>query len=1314
MDLKSSSFRTEDTNLDNLDEDEETKRANRVVHLNASNLSILIEKGLVSIPTYAREITEDRNLIYHFGVGGFHRSHQAFYLNDLLSRGENWALVGVGIMPFDQKMHEVLKAQDFLYTLMSRGSSGFGCSVVGSIMDFVYAPDDICAAMERLAHPQCKIVSLTITEKGYCWNKEGHLDLTNPLIINDLNDIARPSSALGYVTYALKLRKERGLPPFTVMSCDNIPENGPKCQRLVVELANRVDPDLGEWIATNVPFPMTMVDRITPVTNESDIQQLAEQYGIEDAWPVVAEDFMQWVIEDRFVDGCRPKWEMAGALVVEDVTVYELMKIRVLNGGHSALSCVAYLLGHRDVHKAMADSRVLYFVRAYFSEVSATVPPVPGVDLEAYQNRLVQRFSNVHIADKLQRLAEDGSMKLYNTMREPILELLAKGKSIELLALAIAAYSRYMMAADEQGQPILIKDPMTHTLHPLVWEVYCGGASAKGLLEAVFGSAVCEADGKFVLAVDRWIAIIKSSGVSSAISTLIPVEVSAYEAVKLRLLDGGYCALACVSILMGHQEVDEAISDSRISQFLKSYFAEVVATVPDMGEDLREYELSLIARFNSQHVRDKLPLLAQNASMKLFNSMRGAILELLNQGDAADVMALAVAAYSRYMMGSDEQGQPICIVDSLTTTIYPLVWQMYCGNASSRKLVDAIFGYEVSEQAAFVASVDTWVDIIKGEGLAAALQGVAELWKGSEIGDDLSDIGDLAPGPVKLRMQILEALKDEGAVLVPTYNREITPERNLIYHMGVGGFHRSHQAFYLHDLLMKGEGANWAIVGMGILPGDKAMSEALIGQDCLYTLTTRGSSGFGCSVVGSIMDFVYALDDVGAAVEKLAQPQCKIVSLTITEKGYCWDQNGHLDLKNSSVVSDLEDITKPRSALGFIVAALKLRKARGLPPFTVLSCDNIPENGQKARRLVLELASRVDPELQLWIESVVPFPMTMVDRITPVTTDLERLQLQEQYGIEDAWPVVAEDFMQWVVEDNFVDGCRPPWEMAGALMVQDVTVYETMKIRLLNGGHSAMSYVAFLLGHRDVDKAMSDPRVTNFLRAFFAEVVVTVPEVPGVDLEHYQVSLLQRFGNVHIRDQVSRLACDGSLKLLNTMKGSILDRLSLGLPVEYLALAIAGYSRYMMGVDEQGQHIPISDPMAKTLHPLVWKLYCSSAGSKKFIEALFGREISEKSEFVSAVDAWIEFIKTEDLAAALSSIVLSVTEVADSDPAVEEDSSKGNIISTPGSTNSLYPSTSLEDASPDAQFKAFEDPRKAFAQLVEAEAIHNEAIHNVD
>jgi len=1241
--------------------DETTAHASGVTKLNSANLGILSHQGLVSVPPYNREITEDRNLIFHFGVGGFHRSHQAFYLNELLTRGENWGIVGVGIMPFDKPMIDALAPQNFLYTLMSRGSSGFGCSVVGSLLDFVYAPDDIQATLERMTSPQCKMISLTITEKGYCWDKDGDLDLEHPLIVRDLADVNKPASAMGYITAALKLRMERGVGPFTVLSCDNIPDNGHKTQALILTLAKHYDPALAKWIEDNVPFPMTMVDRITPGTTDHDRQLLAEQYCIEDAWPVVAEDYMQWVIEDKFVNGCRPNWEAAGAMLVDNVHAYEMMKVRVLNGGHSAISCVAYLLGHRDVHESLTDARVLHFLRAYFQEVVNTVPPVPGVDLDQYQNRLIQRFSNVHIRDKLQRLAEDGSMKLYNTMRGPLIDLLEKSQSIDMIALSIAGYTRYLMGSDEQGNAISIKDPMAAQLFPEVYQMYCNGRSSSNFIDMVFGSEFTENSKDLVAAVDRWVAILKSEGISSALSLLIPEHVSAtsaYEAMKLRLLNGGYCALAFVAFLLGHREMDSAMADTRVAQFLRSYFAEVVTTVKGLGEGVEDYMLSLLARFSSQYVREELVTLAANGSFKLFNTMRGAVLDLLEARESIDVVALALAAYSRYLLGTDERGAPITVKDPLTPTLYPLAWQMYTCNASARKLVEAVLGYEVAEKNEFVASVDHWASIIKDKGVSDALLKVSDLWKGSEFGDELSEIGEVHTGPLKLNRHVLDALGYEGLVSVPTYNREITPDKKLIYHFGVGGFHRSHQAFYLHELLMQGVGSDWGIVGMGIMPFDKKMADVLKEQDYLYTLVSRGASGFGCSILGSIMGFVFAPDNVPGALENLADPQCKIVSLTITEKGYCFDPDGNLDFSHPLIVRDLADVSKPGSALGYIIAALKIRRERGIPPFTLLSCDNIPENGEVTERLVLDLANKIDPELAGWIKDNVPFPSTMVDRITPVTTDQDKKQLTEQYGFEDEWPVVAEDFYQWVIEDRFIDNCRPPWEKAGALVVahDQVRASETMKIRLLNGGHSALSYLSYLLGHRVVDKAMADPRVSNFLRAYFAEVAATVPEVPGVDLEQYQFSLITRFSNVHICDQVQRLAMDGSMKLLNTMSGPIKERLDMGKPVDMLAMAVAGYSRYMMGIDEQGGPIVTQDPQGAAVHSVVWKLYCANNTSKHFVEKIFGSELSDREEFVSAVDRCVQLIKSQDVATAMATIYKSFEEhecvIAEEPPAL--------------------------------------------------------------
>jgi len=453
-----------------------------------------------SIPIYPRKAD---HWICHIGVGGFHRSHQANYLHMLREKkffeskeGPNWGLCGIGLMEWDRKMYETLKKQDYMYTLISRGNSGSSATIVGSIMDYVYAPDDRSKPVERLADPSTHIVSLTITEKGYCQNVEGNLDTENFLIKHDLKEPDLPYSAIGLITQGLRVRKQRGMLPFTVLSCDNLPMNGNKTKKTILEYCRLVYPDMEEWVQEHVNFPNTMVDRITPITQAEHIEICKTDYGVVDDWPVIAEDFSQWVIEDKF-SGARPFWEkLDGVLVVPDVHAYEWMKLRLLNGTHSALSYPSYLKGFRYVDDSLNDELIHSFVLAYMEEVKPTVPSVPGVDLDEYTESLAQRFSNSYIKDMVQRLAEDGSQKLQTTMQEAMLELVDSQKPIVFITTALACFIKYMSGLDMSGESIEgIKDPLAADLKdPCAKAIKSLGnedATAK-VLEMVFGEEVSE------------------------------------------------------------------------------------------------------------------------------------------------------------------------------------------------------------------------------------------------------------------------------------------------------------------------------------------------------------------------------------------------------------------------------------------------------------------------------------------------------------------------------------------------------------------------------------------------------------------------------------------------------------------------------------------------------------------------------------------------------------------------------------------------------------------------------------------------------
>ncbi|MGY1632012.1 mannitol dehydrogenase family protein [Geodermatophilus sp. SYSU D01186] len=422
-----------------------------------------------------------------------------------------------------------------------------------------------------------------------------------------------------------------------------------------------------------------------------------------------------------------------------------------------------------------------------------------------------------------------------------------------------------------------------------------------------------------------------------------------------------------------------------------------------------------------------------------------------------------------------------------------------------------------------------------------------------------------------------------GTVSVPTYDRSRL--RAGIVHLGVGAFHRSHQAMYLDRLLERGEAEEWAICGVGVLPSDRRMAEVMAAQDGLYTLVVKHPDGsLEARVVGSIVEYLLAPDDPDAVVEKMAAETTRIVSLTVTEGGYNVDPvTGEFDASDPGVVHDLRPGAAPATSFGLVVEALVRRRDRGLPPFTVVSCDNIQHNGDVARRSFAAYAALRDPDLGTWVDREVPFPNSMVDRITPATTDDDRAEVARRFGVEDGWPVVCEPFTQWVVEDRFGLG-RPPLEDAGVQVVEDVDPYERMKLRLLNAGHQGLAYLGRLAGYRLVHDAAQDPLFRRFLLGYMEEEATpTLLPVPGIDLDEYRHSLIERFSNPHIRDTLARLAFDGSERLPKWLLPVVRDNLAAGGEVRRSAAIVAGWARYSEGVDEDGQPIEIADRRRDTL-----------------------------------------------------------------------------------------------------------------------------------
>lgn len=435
--------------------------------LNASTLQQL--DPAVAVPGYDRsKVTVG---IVHFGVGGFHRAHQAMYVDQLMNQGQalDWGICGVGVMPADQRMKAVMDAQDGLYTLVVKHADGsYTPRVIGSIVDYLYAPDDAEAVLETMARAEVRIVSLTVTEGGYnVHHVSGEFNFDNPDVAHDLTDGAAPKTGFGLITEALARRRARGIAPFTVMSCDNIQGNGDVAKATFTAFARRKNAGLGAWIADHVAFPNSMVDRITPVTTDLDRDEVRQRFGIDDAWPVVCEPFTQWVLEDHFNDG-RPAFDEVGVQIVDEVMPYELMKLRLLNASHQALTYFGYLAGYRYAHEVCQDPLFVDFLLGYMvEEGSPTLAPVPGVDLDLYRRTLIERFANPQIRDTLARLCAESSDRIPKWLVPVIRHQLEHNGEIRRSAAVVASWARYAEGIDEQGQPIDIVDRLKQQLHAI-------------------------------------------------------------------------------------------------------------------------------------------------------------------------------------------------------------------------------------------------------------------------------------------------------------------------------------------------------------------------------------------------------------------------------------------------------------------------------------------------------------------------------------------------------------------------------------------------------------------------------------------------------------------------------------------------------------------------------------------------------------------------------------------------------------------------------------------------------------------------------
>ncbi|MDX6042169.1 mannitol dehydrogenase family protein [Scandinavium lactucae] len=453
---------------------------------------------------------------------------------------------------------------------------------------------------------------------------------------------------------------------------------------------------------------------------------------------------------------------------------------------------------------------------------------------------------------------------------------------------------------------------------------------------------------------------------------------------------------------------------------------------------------------------------------------------------------------------------------------------------------------------------------------------------------------------------------------VPAYDRTKLVSR--IVHLGFGAFHRAHQAVYT-DILAQEHNSDWGYTEVNLIGGEQQIAD-LKRQDNLYTVAEMSADAWTARVVGVVKDALHAqVDGLETVLAKMCEPQVAIVSLTITEKGYCHSPaTGELNLGNSLIAADLQNPHQPTSAPGVVVEVLARRKAAGLPAFSVMSCDNMPENGHVLGNVVRAYARALDSDLAEWIEQNVTFPSTMVDRIVPAVTPETLDKIEAITGVRDPAGVACEPFRQWVIEDNFVAG-RPQWDKAGAELVSDVIPFEEMKLRMLNGSHSFLAYLGYLAGYQHINECMADDNYRRAAHALMLKEQAPTLKVQGVDLGRYADLLIERYSNPALRHRTWQIAMDGSQKLPQRMLDSVRWHLAKNSDFSLLALGVAGWMRYVDGIDEQGNAIEVCDPLLSTLQAVVQN---SAQGEARVnallgIEAIFGNELPQESRFVTQV-----------------------------------------------------------------------------------------------
>jgi fructuronate reductase len=491
---------------------------------------------------------------------------------------------------------------------------------------------------------------------------------------------------------------------------------------------------------------------------------------------------------------------------------------------------------------------------------------------------------------------------------------------------------------------------------------------------------------------------------------------------------------------------------------------------------------------------------------------------------------------------------------------------------------------------------------------------------------------------------------DTLAVLPAAVARPAYDPRSVgigIVHLGIGAFHRAQTAVFSDDALALDQG-NWGICGVSLRSAD--VRDRLSPQGGMYTAVEKSPTGIRRRIIGSVREVLFLGDQREEVKTRLAAAETRIVSLTITEKGYCHDPaTGKLNLRHPDVVHDLAHPEQSQSAIGLIVSAFDARRRSHGGPLTVLCCDNLPHNGAMVRGLVAAFAEARDAALARWIAEHASFPSTMVDRIVPATTDADIADNDAALGMHDAAPVMHEPFKQWAIEDNFVAG-RPRWEDVGAELVDDVAPFEAMKLRLLNGSHSAFAYLGFLAGHEYIYQVAAQPDFVAFMRRLMADEVVPTLTVPtGVDIVAYQRALVTRFGNPALPHRTQQIAMDGSQKLPQRLLGTVRDNLSAGRRIDLLALAVAGWMRYVSGRDEAGRAIEVSDPLAEEFARIAAGSRVHDGGDPAVlasgllgIRAIFGDDLPADQRFAGRVSTWLTSLfaagATQTVARAMRSV----------------------------------------------------------------------------